>query len=159
MATPKLDPALLEIIQIEAKKAAQDVYAVQGTQYNVAAVPTHTHNGVDSLNFPALNLSGFYALPSTPGGVVSPGLLGNQGVAQGSTNIGYGYQATGAQATFPVFPVPIIYGHGVGVDSQFNGGSAPEGSIVIFDNPGSVHQIWWRSGGDWWGADSTVGPA
>lgn len=130
------------------RKIASEVYFELGTQYGVASIPTHSHNNIDTNSIPALSVNGFQALSGKNGpsvatsGVLSPKALGNQGVAQGSTLIGYGYLATGKIAQFITFPVPIIYGHGVGVDSAFNGGIAPAGTILLFNNPGTSTQLW-----------------
>jgi len=160
MATPLIDPKLLEIIQQEAKKAAQDVYNQKGTQYNIPSVPTHSHNNIDSPSLPATSINGFAPLPATVGGVVSPGTLGNQGVAQGAINVGYGYLATGVQASFLAYPLTVIYGHGAGADSAFNGGDAPEGTVLFFNNGDNqaLNQLWVRAGGKWRGFTSNIGP-
>lgn len=160
MATPLIDPKLLEIIQQEAKKAAEDVYNSKGTLFNVAQVPAHAHNNIDSKSIPPTSVDGFVPLPATSGGVVSPTTLGNQGVGQGSINVGYGYLATGTQASFVSFPVTTIYGHGVGTDSAFNAGDAPEGTMIFFNNGDSqaLNQLWVRIGGKWRGFQSNIGP-
>lgn len=43
-------------VQKEATDIATQVYNKLGTKYNVAEVPTHTHNGVDSVQIPYKNI-------------------------------------------------------------------------------------------------------
>lgn len=108
----KIDASLLEIIQQEAKKAAQNVYATEGTRYGVADVPTHTHNNIDTGSVPASSVTGFVPLPAQLGDMLSPDTLGSQVVVQGNTTKSYGNNTAVGQATFPIYPVPIIYGGG-----------------------------------------------
>lgn len=134
-----------------AKQQATAVFNDLGTQYNVGKVPTHMHNGVDSLKIPATSVEQFQLLPATDGGVANPTVLGNQVITQGSTERGYGNLATVSQAVFPVFPIPIIYGNGVGVDSQFNGGDAPDGTVVFFDNGLTLSGLYIKTSNGWYG--------
>lgn len=112
MATLKIDPALLEAIQIESKKAATQVYEEKGTRWGVAETPTHTHNSVDSVGVPAASVAGFLPLPAQTGDILAPSTLGNQVVIQGNTTRGYGVFTTVGQPSFPIYPVPIISGGG-----------------------------------------------
>ena len=125
-----IDPKLLEIVQIEANKAAEQVYAKKGTMFGVATIPTHEHTGVDSLPVSSQNVSGFIALPANSGDVVNPTTLGNQIVTQGDTRRGYGVFATVSQAVFPVYPVVIIGGGGSSDTSYSMTGIRPAGSTT-----------------------------
>lgn len=136
-----------------------DVYNTMGNKYGVADIPIHRHDGVDTPNIPPTSVTGFQNLPATSGGIASPGVLGDQGLVQGSTNVGYGYLATGTQAVFPVFPLVIVAGHGTGDDGSFNGGNAPVGSLIFFQNGTTLSGLWVKGfDGTWYGiAQGTIG--
>jgi len=140
-----------DMVANEAKQQATAVFNDLGTQYNVGKVPTHMHNGVDSLKIPATSVEQFQVLPATDGGVANPTVLGNQVITQGSTERGYGNLATVSQAVFPVFPIPVIYGNGVGVDSVFNYGDAPDGTMVFFDNGLTLSGLYIKTANGWYG--------
>lgn len=140
-----------DMVVNESKQQATAVFNDLGTQYNVGKVPTHMHNGVDSLKIPPTSVEVFQVLPGTTGGVVAPGTLGNQVVTQGPTERGYGNFATVSQAVFPVYPIPIIYGNGVGVDSLFNYGDAPDGTMIFFDNGLTLSGLYIKTANGWYG--------
>lgn len=157
MATPNIDPKLLEIIQLEARKQAEAVYAQKGTMFGVANVPTHAHNGIDSTQLSAQAISDFVPLDSTGDGV-SAQTSGILAVARAEGQRLNDQDAAFTPATGAyVKPIPIIYGHGVGVGSQFDGGLAPNGTLIIFSNQAIAQQLWWRAGDQWWGVDVTSG--
>lgn len=147
----QLDPETIKAIQQIATEAAEAVYAKEGSQYGVARVPAHTHNGVDSNNIVPTSVTGFLPLPATLDGVVNPIVLQNQIVTQGNTSRGYGRFESVGQSSFPIFPMPIIYGNGAGTDSEFQGGEAPEGTLIFFNNGPTISGLWIRSGGNWFG--------
>jgi hypothetical protein len=45
-----------DLVRKEAEQVATQVYNKLGTKYNVAQVPTHTHNGIDSVQIPYKNI-------------------------------------------------------------------------------------------------------
>lgn len=116
-----------ELVQNEARKIATEVYNTLGTQYGVAEVPTHTHNGVDSLQITPYAVTGFLPLPSTEDGVVSPAVLRANTVIQGNSSNSYTNQTVSQSPTLPIYPIPIIYGGG-GTESLTFTGSRPTGS-------------------------------
>jgi hypothetical protein len=130
------------------KKIALEVFQSQlkQSQYQVTPVPVHIHNGTDTPRIPPSSVINFVSLPSTvsTNGVLSP------------DNIGV------AQPPFAtIYPLPIINGYGVGAFSQFNGGDAPYGSMVGFQNGSTVQQLWVMmtdNAGDpqWKGIDLTL---
>ena len=117
------------------KQIALQVFQEQlaKTQFDVSSMPYHTHNQTDSPRIPPTSVLNFVNLPATKGtetsGVIS------------TDNIGVSYPP------FPtVYPIPIITGYGVGVYSQFNGGEAPVGSSLMFQNVGlDLYQLWIRT--------------
>ncbi len=122
-------------------------------QYSVPAVPDHHHNGSDASILDPLATKGFQLLPATSGGVVSPGVMGNQSITQGPNVAGFGYLAgIGTGFPFNIYPVPIIYGNGVGVDSEFNGGDAPEGTVLFFENGPTISGMWVKTNSGWRGS-------
>lgn len=103
----KISAELLEVIQQEATKAAEKVYASKGTQYGIASVPTHTHNGVDSNLVPITSIEAIEVLPAIANGVVSPTVLGLGQVVDNPAESGLGNPAT-----IPILAIPVIYGQG-----------------------------------------------
>lgn len=149
----KITPEMLAIIQNEARKIAEEVYATKGTQYNVANVPAHSHNGVDSNHLSLSSIDGVLTLGAQPNILGEDGAmfcnlnLGNQVVTQGNTERGFGVFGTVSQASFYTLPIPVIYGNGVGVDSAFNGGDAPDGTMVFFSNGLTLSGLWIKTQG------------
>lgn len=151
------DPKLLELIKIESRKQAEAVYAERGTQYAVADVPDHNHNGVNSNQIPASSIQEFVPLDSTGLGV-NASLSGVLAVAAAEGQFLNDSDGSKARSSGVYLkPVPIIYGHGVGVGSQFDGGIAPDGTMLIFSNPAVAQELWWKVGGQWWGVGATAG--
>ncbi len=140
-------------IQALVKKEIADAIAkyANDQKYAVTQVPVHTHNGIDSPKIDADDIPQFVPLPATPGGVVSPDVLDTQtinDIVLGSQN----------PPTIYVNPVPIIYGYGVGVHSAFNGGDAPNGSAVFFENGLSLSKLYIKTEYGWYGipVDSVI---
>lgn len=138
---------------------------LQEAQYTVARIPDHHHNGTDSSVLEPTSNSAFSPLPSTftgqasTAGVVNSSLLGNQVVGQGSQTVGYGNSVTGtnqnSKGIFYTSPIPVIYGSGVGTDSQFNGGDAPQGTMIFFSNGTTISGLWVKlNDGTWAGSQS-----
>ncbi len=149
---------LIPIIEKIASDMAQKIVdeTLNKAQYTVPDVPDHHHNGQDSTQLDPESITTVLNLPATKGGVVSPTTLVNQLVGQGPALVGFGNLNTGntaqQSAKFVSFPVPIIYGHGVGTDSQFNGGDATQGTMVFFDNGATLSGLWiLLSDGTWRG--------
>lgn len=139
-----------EVRQI-AQEVAEQVYQTYGSRWGVNQTPAHYHTPADSNTIPPTSVDGFVPLPASTGGVVNASTLGNQIVTQGNSTRGYGKFTTVSQATFPVYPLVIVNGNGVGVDSEFNGGDAPEGTLVFFNNGTTISGLWVRSDGQWFG--------
>lgn len=153
----QFDPSLIEMIQIEARKQAEQVYTERASQFGVADTPDHHHNGVDSTQLTASSIAEFVPLDSTGLGTNSAisGVLA-VAKAEGQSLDNSGGTFTPVTGNY-VKPVPIIYGHGVGVGSQFDGGIAPNGTVLIFSNQAIAQQLWWRAEDQWWGVDVTGG--
>lgn len=125
----KIDSKLLEVIRQEATKAAEKVYASKGTQYGVANVPTHVHNGVDSVSIPPTSIDNFATLPSGLSGVLSRVALGTQVVTQGNTKSGFGAVTNVIQSVFAEMPLVIISGGGNSTPYTLTG-TRPAGSTT-----------------------------
>jgi len=106
----------------------------QQSQYSVNRVPVHAHNGIDSPNLDPHSVNGFVGLPSNSTPAASAGVLGLLG--QQTVNGPPDTNASFNPPTVVVYPIPIIYGFGVGDQSAFNGGEAPQGTVLFFDNNG-----------------------
>ncbi len=139
-----------KIIQEEIKKAAQTA------QYGVTRVPVHTHNNIDSPNLPPHSVTGFQNLPANQTPAASAGVLG---VLAGQSVSGPPSDPLViSPSTIPtllpqisVFPIPIIYGYGVGVHSAFNGGEAPNGTVLFFSNGLTLSGLWVKTPDGWYG--------
>lgn len=126
------------------------------SQYNVVPIPAHIHNGIDSNRLPPTSVINFVPLPTNNGATQeTSGVLSanNVGYSDGSASL------NAKVATFPynvIYPVPVIQGYGVGGFSQFNGGIAPVGTLILFNNSTIVNELWARmpddldpTGGTW----------
>lgn len=123
-------------------------------KYNVPQIPDHHHNGVDSTQLEPISNTAFENLSATTGSVLAPATLGNQVVGQDSNLVGYGtLKIVGNQTTSGIFttcPIPVIYGNGVGADSAFNGGTAPIGTLIFFNNGNTLSGLWCRTQNGWY---------
>lgn len=133
------------MVRKEARDIATQVYKELGTKFGVPSVPLHVHNGSDAPKIPSSSMANFISIDGTPGGVFSQSILAGQFV---NTQNGI----------FPNPPttyiqqVPIIYGFGVGAASAFNGGTATNGTMLIFNN-GATTQLWVMVDDAWRGVD------
>ena len=85
----------------------------------------HIHNGQDAPTLPGTSIDAFQQIPTTPDSVLGINNLGRQT-----------YFYLGQLGVTPVLTLPLaaINGFGVGVNSAFNGGDAPEGTMILFTN-------------------------
>lgn len=134
------------IVQEEIKKSQQTA------QYGVTRVPIHTHNGIDSPNIAAASVIGVKVLPGArgSGGVADPEVLNTQ-VINNIPDTTASYNPP--KITF--IPTPIIYGFGVGVHSAFEGGTAPLGAMVFFENTATLSALWIQVEDDGTGSGDT----
>lgn len=125
-------------------------------------VPPHSHNGTDALNVSPVDLEGFTPMPTSRQTYLNPvtglyeygfastayettsGLVGGTDAANVSQYV--------ANASVAQYPIPIVVGNGVGAQSAFNGGYAPEGTLVFFAN-GTASVLYIRFDGGWLGAN------
>jgi hypothetical protein len=128
-------------------------------------VPPHSHNGTDGLNVDPVDLIGWTALPTTQqvyiksfqnaqGTIFQPG-VGEYGFAS-ATQLLTGVPSYPNQfltdSTIRQYPIPIVNGYGVGANSGFNGGYAPDGTLVYFNNA-SAGGLYIRIDGFWRGVN------
>lgn len=139
---------LLALIRAEAQKIAEEVYRNNASQFGVANTSFHTHNNIDSSIIPQFQL-----VSNGAAGVLSPSnTVGQQVNTNPATLVGKGNSA------IYTVPLPIIYGHGSGSASAFNGGDAPDGTLLFFNNGATISGLWVRSAGNWFGiGQSTTG--
>lgn len=104
-------------------------------------VPRHFHNGVDGVRIPIANIDGSISVYNTNMAQI---VKVNE------------KQSINGQTT--VFPLPVVKSGGVGPDGQFLGGTAEEGTVLLFYNPVGTTQIWAYLGSQWYGADLTLTP-
>jgi len=154
------------LVQKEIETQFPKLYQQYATKYGVASVPLHTHNGVDSPTIGNESVFNFTRLPASestpqyiPAGATGPGVASLSQLAGQVIDNPVG-SALGNPSTVFVMPLPIVWGQGVGVQSQFNGGNAPEGSTLVFHNSETraLNQFWWRADGKWYGVIATLGP-
>lgn len=98
----------------EARKIATEVYTQLGTRYGVAKVPTHTHDGVDSVGLGASAIDQFEPLPATEGGVASPGILGSQTINESKQSSNTTIANKFSSTLVNVDPIPVVWGQGSG---------------------------------------------
>lgn len=134
------------------RQIATDVYRNLGSRFGVNQVPTHVHNGIDSPQLPQ-----FIQVGAAAGQVFS-----SQNTVGQIINVNP-ETGIGGNSNIYTVPIPTIYGQGVGFASQFNGGDAPPGSMLIFMNTPVGAQLWWRAysvaAGKyvWYGVDAQPG--
>lgn len=141
-----------DIVKAEFAANFDAMYKKVATKYGVSDTPLHKHNGIDSPHIPNASMNDFLTLPSNGNGVLAPA---NIGVPDGNNGQSVNNSEIGIPPTVIVPQVPIIYGHGSGVWSQFNGGDAPEGTMLFFNNGPTISGLWIKSGGDWFGIGQT----
>ena len=110
------------------------------SQFNVASIPSHIHNQTDSPRIPPTSVTNFVPMSG-----FKTGTLGNTSGVISPDNIGV--------STPPysiIYPTPIIHGYGVGDFSQFNGGTAPVGTLIGFMTDALVWQLWILMPDDTW---------
>lgn len=140
----KIQPEVQKEIKTQLDKFFQEKQKEQ--QFQISKIQNHTHNGTDTQKIEPSAITSFIPVTGVTNGVFAKNNLGNQSVnVQGRIT----YSPIGVY----VPQLPIIYGFGVGVDSQFNGGNAPEGTMVFFNNGSTVNQLWVMADGTWRGAD------
>ncbi len=119
-------------------------------------IPPHEHNGTDNFNIQVNTLEGWTPIP-----VTSSQFLNQETVEY---EFGFGSPAVlaggdGSHASQSLhntkiyqYPIPIVQGNGVGTQSAFEGGYAPDGTLVFFDNA-TISHLYIRSNGVWRGVN------
>ena len=151
---PLTEKEIREIVQDELKK---------NVNAGSPIVPPHDHDGTDSFPINPINLVGFTSLPSSTKKYLvttydpSTAKEGDQeyGFASPQQLLG-GDPSSPSQflsnANIAQYPIPIVFGFGVGTSSNFNGGYAPEGTLVYFSNA-TVNGLYIRVEGGWRGVN------
>ena len=141
-------------------EVATQVYNNLGTRYGVSSTPVHSHDGVDTVKVPSSSVEGFNTIPAQPkytGTADTGSILANAYHAGQFVNRAYSDSSIVRQPKIMVYPIPVVYGHGVSGDaSVFNYGIAPDNTLVFFDN-GSLSNLWIKTANAWYGIniDST----
>lgn len=124
----------------------------------------HSHNGTDNLQINPVDLIGFTPIPISPQQYLNPAQNEYANVSQpGIYEYGFGsdYQLlsdTGglpqylSDSTIAIYPIPVVNGYGVGNAGAFNGGYAPDGTLVFFNNA-SLSCLYIRVNGAWRGVN------
>jgi len=128
-------------------------------------VDPHAHNGTDNLNINPVDLIGFTPIPTAPTeyindfyGTYQYPFAAKQQLVQASATKA---AQIIANTTIAMYPIPVIYGvddGGAPPQAEFNGGYAPEGSLVIFcalNNNTVKNLLYVRAGGRWLGVPLT----
>jgi len=125
-------------------------------------VDPHSHNGTDNLNINPVDLIGWTAIPTSLQKYLNPAQNEYSNVFQpGINEYGFGsdnqlLSDTGglpqylSDSTIAIYPIPVVNGYGVGNAGAFNGGYAPEGTLVFFNNA-SLSCLYIRINGAWRG--------
>ena len=128
-------------------------------------IDPHTHNGTDNLQINPVDLIGWTPLPMSSEKYLNPAQneylnVGNPGKYE------YGFASNEqlksdssglpqylSNATLAIYPIPIVNGYGVGNAGAFNGGYAPEGALVFFENGNTLSNLYIRINGKWRGVN------
>ena len=151
----ELQPLIQKEIQTEFAK----LYHQYANKYGVASVPLHRHNGSDSPIIGNASIFNFTALPATPGGVANEDVLDAQVINNPAQNADGNKNPN--PANIYVMPIPIIYSSsGVGPGSAFEGGDAPQGTLVFFDGANAtLSGLWAKTQNGWYRIATTSGPS
>lgn len=117
-------------------------------------VPPHSHNDTDNLAVRPVDLVGWSSIPvstqkylNEATGLMEYGFGSPQMLAGGdSSHVSQFVNDT----NIAMYPIPVVVGNGVGAQSAFEGGWAPEGTLVFFLN-GSISYLYIRVDGMWRG--------
>lgn len=120
-------------------------------------IPAQRHNNVDGLPINPINLVNFQPLP------FSPKKYTNEDTGLSEYGFGFMLQPGSAghapqslhNSKLAIYPEIIIQGNGGGTQSAFNGGWAPDGTRIFFDNGLLLSKLWIRSNGNWYGFTPT----
>ncbi len=126
-------------------------------------VPPHSHNGTDGLNISPANIEGFTPLPTTgtylnnltglyENGFASSKYVTASGLVGGDNTHESQYILDNSVYQYPI---PVVVGNGVGNQGAFNGGYAPEGTLVLFAGIANP-QLYIRWDGEWRGVELTL---
>lgn len=118
-------------------------------RFQLASVPRHIHNGADAPKIPGTSVTSLLTVPSGPGDV-----LGNTLDTQS-----FSYLGKIGQTPVLALPLGVIYGYGAGVHSAFNGGDAPDGTMLLFTNGDAASYLVIKSSGSssgWFGINLTT---
>lgn len=122
-------------------------------RFGAPQVPPHNHDGVSNSRISLLGIIGVNPVPSS-----QTKYLNSSGVYE----YGYGSQlelspaSSGHSAQYlnnslaVSIPIPIVVGNGVGAQSAFNGGYAPDGTVVMFANGLTLSTLNIRFDGQWY---------
>ncbi len=121
--------------------------------------PPHSHNGTDGLNIDPADLIGFTPIPTTAQTYTNEetqlqeyGFGSPQQLASGDP--AYPPQSV-ANTKIIQYPIPIVIGNAGSSNQAFEGGWAPEGTLVAF--VGTVNKaLFVRFDGQWLGAPLSV---
>lgn len=134
-------------------------------------VAPHSHNGTDNLNVDPINLIGFNPLPTgtakylNPDGTYTYGFASTQQLEPADSShaeqyIGNVIGTNGNQTgTIASYPIPLVIGNGVGNQGSFNGGYAPDGTMVAFITGSTTTSfLYIRWDGQWFGVQLSATP-
>lgn len=127
-------------------------------------IDPHDHNGDNSRAINPANLIGWSVIPVSPsqvylnpiqnagGTITGPGIqeYGFASPQQLEGGSSFGFNQFINDTTIAQYPIPIVTGFGVGATGAFNGGYAPEGTLVFFNNS-SLSCLYIRVDGAWRG--------
>ncbi len=119
-------------------------------------IPPHSHNGTDGLNVNPIDLVGASPIPTgiqlyvnEDSGLNEYGFGAVQSLAPGD---GTHLAQRVTNTTIAMYPIPVVVGNGVGTQGAFDGGWAPDGTMVLFETGTfSTTFLYIRSRGIWYG--------
>lgn len=119
-------------------------------------VPPHSHDGGDGLQVDIVNVIGISSVASNNIKYLNPTTGRSEISFLGNLTPGNSSHAPqtfdNTDVTF-LTRVPIIQGNGVGVQSSFNGGYAPNGTLMFFANGTLLNGLYVRANDQWYGVN------
>lgn len=128
-------------------------------------VAPHAHNDNDGFQINPVDLLGWQGLPSStqkyqnPNGSYQYGFTSNNILAQADLS-GAGHAAQYVDdKSIGIYKIPIVVGNGAGVQGSFNGGYAPNGTMMAFmTGSNTTSFLYIRFDGQWFGIRLSATP-
>lgn len=116
--------------------------------------------GADGLQVNSSNVIGFNPISAATRKIANPDTQSSEYGFASMLSLIPGDSTHAAQSlhntSISMYPVIIVQGNGASVQGTFNGGWAPDGTLIFFDNGDSQSILYIRSNGIWRGVSLTL---